>query len=137
MSIPVEITELEAAMREYGSGYLVTTGEDLRPHIAQLMFTMEAGLLVCSAGRRSCANGGINADVALVWPPLEPGGYSLIADGRVAELPAGDGGGRLTITPLKAVLHRPAPAAVRDDDAKEPGACLSDCAPVAVADHPA
>lgn len=133
MSIPVEIADLADTLATYGPGYLVTTGDDRRPHIAQLNFTLEDGALVCSAGRRSCANGAVNADVAMVWPPVESGGYSLIADGHVAELPKGGEGGRVVITPLKAVLHRPAPG-----DAVAPatdGACLSDCAPVALPDH--
>ncbi|PRC51529.1 hypothetical protein C6A85_63615, partial [Mycobacterium sp. ITM-2017-0098] len=39
----------------------------------------------------------------LVWPPREPGGYTLIVDGAASA--SGDG---LSIQPTGAVLHRPA-----------------------------
>jgi hypothetical protein len=60
--------------------------------------------------------------VSLLWPPAEPGGYSLIVDGTAA---AGVREGRLAVTPTRAVLHRPASA---PGDAR-PG-CSADCVPI-------
>jgi hypothetical protein len=140
VSIPVEIPDLGEALAGYGPGYLVTTGADLRPHIAQLEFVLHEATLHCHAGRRSCANAALNPSVAMVWPPLEPGGYSLIADGTVGSHPVGDGADRLAIHVTRAVLHRPAPPVQPAPGSAETaasvgGACLSDCAPVALPDH--
>ena len=41
--------------------------------------------------------------MTLVWPPREPGGYSLLVDG-VATVDEST----ITVAPAKAVLHRPA-----------------------------
>jgi hypothetical protein len=59
--------------------------------------------------------------VSLLWPPNEPGGYSLIVDGAAA--PSDDG--RIAVTPTRAVLHRPAAGS----DASSPG-CGADCVPI-------
>lgn len=57
--------------------------------------------------------------VTLLWPPNEPGGYSLIVDGTAE--PAG--GDALTVTLARAVWHRPG---VGPDGS----ACGSDCKPI-------
>ncbi|RTL61169.1 MAG: pyridoxamine 5'-phosphate oxidase family protein, partial [Hyphomicrobiales bacterium] len=59
-------------------------------------------------------------DVTLLWPPPEPGGYSLIVDGR-SEL---DDQG-LRVVPQRAVLHRPAVAGVATASG-----CGDDCVPL-------
>ncbi len=70
--------------------------------------------------------------VTLLWPPAEPGGYSLIVDGTVTSAEgAGTGDNSVVVRPTKAVLHRPA---VSPDDAS-PG-CGSDCVPL-LRDSPA
>jgi len=61
--------------------------------------------------------------VSFLWPPNEPGGYSLIVDGEIAVAAAvGDGDAHGIVTATKAVLHRPAPVEGADD-----AACGSDC----------
>jgi hypothetical protein len=62
----------------------------------------------------------------LLWPPREPGGYSLIVDGRAEVTDADDsddGTARLLVVPTRALLHRNA-------DPSTPGSatgCLHDC----------
>jgi hypothetical protein len=59
--------------------------------------------------------------VSLLWPPAEPGGYSLMADGA-----AGPGqAGTLIVTVTRAVLHRRGPA-----PAGSTASCGSDCIPL-------
>jgi hypothetical protein len=73
-------------------------------------------------GNRSARNSSVRPQVSLLWPPNEPGGYSLIVDGTAA-LPSGDG--RIAVTPTRAVLHRPAAA----PDPDKPS-CSADCVPI-------
>jgi len=60
-------------------------------------------LRIGGVGNSTRRNAGAHPAVTLVWPPRDPGGYSLIVDGRAAV--AGDG---VTVDPTGAVLHRPA-----------------------------
>jgi hypothetical protein len=82
----------------------------------------EGDRIVVQAGRRTAGNAAAQSLVALLWPPLEAGGYSLIVDGGAA---AADG--RLLVEPTKAVLHRPGPPT----PAGAASGCTSDCVRVA------
>jgi hypothetical protein len=73
-------------------------------------------------GSRSARNVAARPEVSLLWPPFEPGGYSLISDGVVRDL----GDERVAFAPTRAVLHRPAVEPV----AKDGSACTSDCVPL-------
>jgi hypothetical protein len=119
MSIPVPLERLRAAIAERGaSAYLLTTSEDGRPHAVHSAVRWDGDLLVVEVGKRSAANAGARPAVSLLYPVREPGDYSLIVDGT-ALVAAGDP--RLSIRPIKAVLHR---AAAQPD----PGsACGADC----------
>jgi len=55
-------------------------------------------------GRHDYAFLGERGGVTLVFPPREAGDRSLIVDGTVAQV----GDGELVVTPVGAVLHRPA-----------------------------
>jgi hypothetical protein len=119
MSIPVELSKLAEAMARYRFAYLLTAGERGAPHALAMTPVLQGGELVVSeTGRRTRDNAQQRPDVAVVWPPLSQTDYSLIVDGRAVV--AGTG---LRITPLRAVLHRPAPSR----EAAAPGACGSDC----------
>jgi hypothetical protein len=60
--------------------------------------------------------------VTLLWPPNEPGGYSLIVDGTAG--PAGPADSdALTVTVSRAVWHRPGVGA-------DGSSCGSDCKPI-------
>lgn len=61
--------------------------------------------------------------MTLAWPPRTADGYSLFVDGTAEVRSAGEDA-VVTVSPSRAVLHRPAPAPTPPDD---PSACVSDC----------
>jgi hypothetical protein len=129
MSIPVELPSLVEAMAAYGDAVFLLTGSDGgRPHIAHVRLDVAgAGTLdhtaVLGAGRTSAANARARPEVALLFPPYEAGGYSLIVD-AVATVDGGpDGEATVRVTATRAVLHRPAAA-------PDGSASGSDCRPL-------
>jgi hypothetical protein len=124
MSIPVKLDSLDEALADYGYAYLMTVGETQRTHVVAVTPALQDGVLrVEQPGRRTASNAETRPGASLVFPPAEPGGYSLIVDGDARR-----DGDQLLVTPTSAVLHRPA----------EPGAgpsasgCGSDCHHVTV-----
>jgi hypothetical protein len=118
MSIPVDLSKLAEAMGRYRFAYLLTSSDRGAPHAVAVMAVLHDGELVVSdAGRRTRDNALQRPDIALVWPPQLEGDYSLIVDGQAVAA-----GSDLRISPVRAVLHRPA----RRQPAT-PGACGSDC----------
>lgn len=130
MSIPVELAALQSRIEEYGHrGYLLTSGPDGRPHSVGVGVRWEDDLLVTAPGNATVANAAARPLVALLWPPAEAGGYSLIVDAEVvAVVGGGDGGNSVTLRPTKGVLHRPAEDLAPGQSVR-PG-CTSDCKPV-------
>jgi hypothetical protein len=63
--------------------------------------------------------------VTLLWPPTEPGGYNLIADGTGTRRPAGDDVALFVTVSRAVVLHRRGTAS-----ADSGSACGSDCVPL-------
>lgn len=130
MTIPVELAALRGRIEEYGHwGYLLTAGPDGRPHSVAVGIGWAGSLLVAAPGNTTVANAAARPLVALLWPPADPGDYSLIVDAEVVSATgSGAGDNSVTLRPTKAVLHRPA-----DDLAPggslRPG-CRSDCVPV-------
>lgn len=124
MSIPVPIDRLRAAIAERGAvAYLLTVSDDGRPHAVHGPLAWAGDALVAVVGKRTAANAAARPSVSLLFPVRTDGDYSLIVDGTAAIAPDGDGR-RLSITPTKAVLHRPAAA-------PDPAAtCEADCVPL-------
>jgi hypothetical protein len=123
MSIPVALEELAKEIQRFAlAPYLLTVSDDARPHAVAVAVTWQGGALAMEVGKRSAANARARSRVSLLWPPNEPGGYSLIVDGRAD---AGGSDDRIAFTPARAVLHRPAAA----PDASKPG-CSADCLPI-------
>ncbi|CQD10026.1 pyridoxamine 5'-phosphate oxidase family protein [Mycobacterium europaeum] len=119
----VDIERLGAALPGYPYAYLVTVDDDYRVHTVTVEPQMrEARIDVGLIGGRTQQNLARRRDVTLLWPPTEPGGYSLIVDGAAEVTPAGDAV-RLEVTPTRALLHRDA-----DPDSPEAAkGCLHDC----------
>ena len=125
MSVEVGLDRLREEIERYGSAaFLLTVRDGERPHVVSVGVVVDGDQLVVEAGRRTAANVGTAAPVALLWAGPDADGFSLIVDGTAAvDGPAGDDGARLRIQPAKAVLHRSRAVA-------EPGAVGSDCRPV-------
>ncbi len=124
MSIAVSIDKLREEVARFGpTPYLLTVTEDARAHATAVTVDWQGEELVMGVGGRSSRNAELHPNVSLLWPPFEPGGYSLISDGVARGL----GDERMAFVPTKAVLHRPAPG--QRASALE-GDCSSDCVPL-------
>jgi phage gp37-like protein len=124
MSIEVEPGELAEMLDRFPFVYLLTVGEQPRPHISALTARVrDAVVEVTGAGRRSRDAIEVNDLVTLLAPPYEPGGYSLIVDGtgQVAEE-------TILVAPTRAVLHRPAEVPAPAGS----GGCGQDCVEIGV-----
>lgn len=118
----VDLKALADALADYPYAYLITVDDAYRVHTVTVEPRLEdATLDVGLIGGRTRNNLAQRADVTLLWPPAEPGGYSLIVDGSAQVTDAGEETARLTVIPTRALLHR---------DADSPDAakgCLHDC----------
>lgn len=124
MSVPVPVVELADAIARYGPvAYLLTTGDDLRPHATHVVVEVDGATIRCGIGRRTARNAAARTAVSLLWSPDEDGGYSLIVDGdiEVTGTPGEDAAGVITVT--HAILHRTA-------SAPADGQGAGDCKPV-------
>jgi hypothetical protein len=121
VSIEVAAQDLAKTVEGYAFAYLLTLGDRPRPHIGAVHATVTEGVVrVQPVGRTTMRDVTGHDAVTLLWPPSDPGGYSLIVDGTATVA-----GERVDVVPQRAVLHRPAPAS--------PGAessCSSDCVEV-------
>jgi hypothetical protein len=116
MSIPVEVDELRAQIEAFATdAYLLTVSDDGRAHSVAVSVRWDGDDLVVPAGRTTAANARERPLVALLWPPPERGGYSLIVDALVTGTTPIEGGHAVRLQPTKAVLHRPAPSGVGSD----------------------
>ncbi|HQV56412.1 MAG TPA: pyridoxamine 5'-phosphate oxidase family protein [Ilumatobacteraceae bacterium] len=119
MSQTVELADLATAMADHAFAYLLTQPELGAPHAVAVIPAIDGDALVVNGlGRRTVANAAARPEVSLVWPPKEPGDYSLIVDGtaRITD------DRLIEITPTRAVRHRPAPGL-----SPGPSACMADC----------
>jgi hypothetical protein len=110
MSIKVELADVrEVAARQMPFAYLLTVSDDSTARAVAVSPRFDGGLITCEAGRHSCENAAARPNVSLLWPPVDPGDYSLIVDGAATV-----DGSALRITAARAVRHRPAPAGGSD-----------------------
>jgi hypothetical protein len=120
----VDFERLASALNSYRFAYLVTVDDDYRVHTVTVEpelreHVMDVGLI----GGRTRKNVESRSAVTLLWPPSEPGGYSLIVDGRAEVADSDDDTAALRVVPTRALLHRNA-------DPNTPGSakgCLHDC----------
>jgi len=124
VSVPVPLDRLRTAVEERGStAYLLTVGDDGRPHAVHGTVRWEGDVLATDVGSWSAANASARPSVSLLYPVRSDGDHSLIIDGTAAVVADGETR-RLRITPTRAVLHRPA----RTPDPASP--CSADCVPL-------
>ncbi|WP_020563242.1 pyridoxamine 5'-phosphate oxidase family protein [Methylosarcina fibrata] len=125
MSKTHPIDRLRAESARFGANpYLLTQGDDGRPHAVAVSIEWQGDRIVLSTGARSTANTAAHPLLSLLWPPVEAGGYSLIVDGNGTVTGSGSDA-RIYITPTRGVLHRPGVSQV----SSELG-CGSDCIPL-------
>ncbi|WP_319448060.1 MULTISPECIES: pyridoxamine 5'-phosphate oxidase family protein [unclassified Mycobacterium] len=121
MSVKVNLEHLADALSDFTFAYLITVGDDYRAHTVAVDTALSDGTFhIGGVGRSTGKNAAAHPDVTLVWPPREPGGYTLIVDGRGE---CGDAG--LTVAPIRAVLHRPAAPGL-----PTASGCGDDCVPI-------
>jgi hypothetical protein len=124
MSVKVDLDGLADALGDFSFAYLVTVGDDYRAHTVAVGPVLTDGTLrIGSVGNSTRRNASAHPSVTLVWPPQEPGGYTLIIDGTADADGSIDGG--LNIHPTGAVLHRPATAGT-----PTASGCGDDCVPL-------
>lgn len=119
MSIAVDVADLAALTADRQWCYLLSVGPDLRAHAVAAPIHLEAGRFRVEVGARTRANVVARPEVTLLFPPVEPGGMTLIVDGAAV----GDGGA-VVVGPHSAVWHRAASgasAAVTPDAAADGG----------------
>jgi hypothetical protein len=132
----VDVKRLAAALPDYPFAYLITVDDNYRAHTVTVEPELrdlpdrpagpegpKAILDVGLIGGRTRENLAHRSDVTLLWPPPEPGGYSLIVDGRAEATESDAQTVRLGVLPTRALLHRDA-----DPDSPEAAkGCLHDC----------
>lgn len=124
MSVKVDLDQLAGALADFTFAYLVTVDDGYHAHTVAVEPVLVDGVLdVGPVGNSTRKNVTKHGDVTLVWPPLEPGGYTLIVDGRGQPTEADSA---LRIVPSRAVLHRKA----APDSPATAGGCLHDCVPL-------
>ena len=130
MSIPVEPADIGNQLERFGAAaYVLTVRDDATPHIAHLAMRLDGDVLRCGASRSAAANVVSRPNISVLWPPYEPGGYSMIVD-AVARTVDGAEGLELELRPTSGVLHRPATPATPPSNS----GCASDCAPLSSTD---
>jgi hypothetical protein len=122
-TLPIDQLRVESAC--FGSTpYLLTQGDDGRPHAVAVSIEWQGDRILTSTGTRSTANVAARPLVSLLWPSIESGGYRLIVDGEGCVIGSG-ADARISVMPTRGVLHRPGIAA-----ASAASGCDSDCIPL-------
>ncbi len=106
MSVVVSIADLPAAIGvQIGWCYLLSVSDDGQARVLAIdpQWVDDHAALRAMVGPGTARNVGARSAVSMVWPPADPKGFTLIADG-VAEVD----GTILTFRPSSAVMHRPA-----------------------------
>jgi hypothetical protein len=117
----VDFKRLAEALPDFPFAYLITVDDGYRAHTVTVEPQLREGTLdVGLIGGRTQQNLAQRRDVTLLWPPHEPGGYSLIVDGEAEVTDAGDAVA-LSVVPTRALLHREA------DSPSAAKGCLHDC----------
>jgi hypothetical protein len=120
----VDFKRLAAALPDYPFAYLITVDDNYRAHTVTVEPELRDAILdVGLIGGRTRENLVHRSDVTLLWPPPEPGGYSLIVDGRAEATESDAQTVRLGVVPTRALLHREADP----DSPKAAKGCLHDC----------
>lgn len=108
MTIPVPLSDLEAALQDRGAAaYLVTVADDVTPHVVLADVTRSGRALMADVGARTASHALIRPHVTVLYPIRHSADYSLIVDG-MATVTVSPAGARLALEPTRAVLYRAA-----------------------------
>ncbi|UQX11265.1 pyridoxamine 5'-phosphate oxidase family protein [Candidatus Mycobacterium methanotrophicum] len=103
----VDFKRLASALDGYRFAYLVTVDEKYRVHTVTVEPELNGGVMdVGLIGGRTRTNVESRGAATLLWPPSEPGGYSLVVDGRAEVADSDDETAALRVVPTRALLHR-------------------------------
>jgi hypothetical protein len=106
----VDFNRLADALESYRFAYLVTVDDEYRVHTVTVEPQLNGSVMDVGPIRGRTRNNVENRGACtLLWPSSEPGGYSLIVDGRaeVADVTDPDDGiAALRVMPTRALLHR-------------------------------
>jgi Pyridoxamine 5'-phosphate oxidase len=118
MSMKVDLDQLAEALADFTFAYLVTVDDSYHAHAVAVEPVLADGVIDAgTVGDSTRRNLEQHDAIMLVWPPREPGGHTLIVDGRGEPTDT-----TLQVVPDRAVLHRrAAPGTVT-----KPG-CKDDC----------
>lgn len=99
----MELSDVERTAAGFPIAYLLTA-DGGRVHLLAVTPRFgEQRITVGGVGRHTAANVQGSGRVTLLWSPAAAGEYSLIVDGDATV-----DGAMVTVTPTKAILHRPA-----------------------------
>ncbi|WAC91013.1 pyridoxamine 5'-phosphate oxidase family protein [Mycobacterium sp. Aquia_213] len=109
----VDLDRLAAALPDYPFAYLITVDDGYRVHTVTVEPQLRDGAVldIGLIGGRTRENLTQRGDVTLLWPPREPGGYSLIVDGSAEVTESDSETARCSVVPTRALLHRDADSA--------------------------
>ena len=83
MSVKVDLNRLADKLADYTFAYLVTVDDNYHAHTVAVEPHLVDGIIdVGPVGGHTRRNLAMHEGVTLIWPPRQPGGYSLIIDGR-------------------------------------------------------
>jgi len=113
---------LEGALQTYGHEALLLTVGEGGPHTCVVQVELNERTIKCIPSQSAARNIRGEANVSLVWPAIENGGYAIIANGLtdLSDDPAGFSRAEIKLT--KSVFHRAGPRPEGRD-----GPCPSDC----------
>ena len=117
VSVPVALDRLRDEVTRFGTHpFILTVSDSGRPHAVSATTAWDGDDLIAGCGRSTASFATARPDISLLWPPIEPEGYSLIVDGTATVDDQ-----QIRLRPSKAVLHRSAPS-------PDPlSSCSSDC----------
>lgn len=110
MSIPVDPHELAATAETFGSTvYLLTSDDAGHPRVNQVDVAITDNRVSAVVGRTASRNARARPGVTLLWPPVEDGGFTLLADGLAEVVGEPGPDATLEVAISWAVLHRRGP----------------------------
>lgn len=110
VTVAVDLEGLWEQVQAFGPvAFVVTVGDDGRPHVVSARIDVAGDGLTCGVGRTTAANAARSGVATLLWPAPPGGDYALIVDGAAA-VHDGPDGAQLAVAPVRAVLHRVAGA---------------------------